>query len=138
VVPDASLREITRIGRAGRAGRALPVLSAAIAGSFHLVMVPLKMLAAVGPSRFSDVTPPRRNPMAIGPKTIGRFHTGAPQRCWARSYSPLLSGESDPPKSVCSDMNSSMPAPEPFGWYVRVWPGQALLNVATNRVIALV
>ena len=134
MVPDASLRDTTRIGRAGRS---VPVLSVAIAGSFQVVMVPLKMLAAVGPSRFSDVRAPRRNPMATGPKTIGRFHTGAPQRCWARSYSPLLSGESEPPKSVWSDMNSSMPAPEPLGWYVRVWPGQAWLNVATNRDIAL-
>ncbi len=54
VVPDWSLRKTTWIGSAGRV---VPELSAVIAGSFQVVMLPLKIFAAVGPSRFSDVTP---------------------------------------------------------------------------------
>src|ERR1700730_15702015 len=54
VVPDRSLRNTTRIGSAGSV---TPALSAWIAGSFQLVMAPLKILAAVGASRFSELTP---------------------------------------------------------------------------------
>src|ERR1700753_923102 len=54
VVPDWSLRNTTWMGRSGSA---VPALSAVIAGSFHVLMVPLKIFAVVGPSRFSEVTP---------------------------------------------------------------------------------
>ncbi|COY57004.1 Uncharacterised protein [Mycobacterium tuberculosis] len=53
-VPDLSLRKITLIGVGGRS---VPELRAWICGSFHTVMVPLKILAVVGPSRFSVLTP---------------------------------------------------------------------------------
>ena len=52
--------------------------------------------------------------MAMGPNTTGRFHTGDPQRCRALADSSLLSGESEPPKSVWLPMNSPIPAPEPL------------------------
>src|SRR5580698_2100194 len=54
VVPDWSLRNTTWIGRLGNA---VPALRAVIAGSFHVLIVPLKIFAVVAPSRFSEVTP---------------------------------------------------------------------------------
>src|SRR6185437_9748998 len=54
VVPDWSLRNTTWIGRSGRV---VPAFSAATAGSFHVLIVPLKIFAVVGPSKFSEVTP---------------------------------------------------------------------------------
>jgi hypothetical protein len=54
VVPDSSLRNTTWIGSFGNA---TPGLSAWIAGSFHVVIAPLKILAAVAPSRLSELTP---------------------------------------------------------------------------------
>ena len=41
----------------GADGMLAPGLSALIAGSSHLVMPPLKILASVGPSSFSELTP---------------------------------------------------------------------------------
>ena len=54
MVPDSSERKFTTIGAAGRF---LPGFSAAIAGSFHVLTVPLKTLASVGPSSARSVTP---------------------------------------------------------------------------------
>src|ERR1700722_1298472 len=71
VVPDSSARKTTWIGSAGIAK---PLFSASIAGSFHWVMAPLKILATVGPSRASEATVLRLKVTAIGPKTSGRCH----------------------------------------------------------------
>ncbi|CNJ97763.1 Uncharacterised protein [Mycobacterium tuberculosis] len=93
-----------------------PLLSAWIAGSFQVVMAPLKIFAKVGPSRVSDVTVLMLKVTAMGPNTTGRFHAGEPpQRCWAAVASSGFSGESEPPKSVCLPLNSLIPAPEPLG-----------------------
>jgi hypothetical protein len=92
--------------RMGSAGSLTAGFSLAIAGSFQPVMVPLKILAAVEPSRISDATSLTLYVMATGPNTTGRFHAGEPQRCWAASYSGGSSGESDPPKSVWLPVNS--------------------------------
>src|ERR1700739_2929792 len=54
VVPDWSLRKTTWMGVAGMLVFGLRAL---IAGSSHVVIAPLKILAAVGPSRFSELTP---------------------------------------------------------------------------------
>ena len=54
VVPDSSERKNTEIGADGSV---TPGFSAAIAGSFQVLMVPWKILAAVGPSRISLSTP---------------------------------------------------------------------------------
>ncbi|VBA36365.1 hypothetical protein LAUMK13_01088 [Mycobacterium innocens] len=54
MVPDLSLRKITWMGVGGRLASELRAL---IAGSSHRVMVPLKIFAVVGPSRFSLLTP---------------------------------------------------------------------------------
>ena len=97
VVPDSSLRNTTRIGSSGSFDTQV---QQRIAASFHMVIWPLKIWAAAGPSRFSDVTPLTLKAMAMGPTTIGRFHAGEPHRCCALAYSSMFSGESDPPKSV--------------------------------------
>ena len=54
MVPDSSLRKITTIGSAGSD---VPALRAAISGASQLLTAPLKILAAVGPSKTSESTP---------------------------------------------------------------------------------
>ena len=56
VVPEPSERWTTTMSVPGSVA---PLLSAAICGSFHFVIVLRKMPATVGPSRFSSVTPGR-------------------------------------------------------------------------------
>src|ERR1700742_126467 len=95
-------------------GRLLLPFNAVIAGSFHLVMAPLKILASVGASHVRSSVDLTLNVIAIGPKTAGRFHASLPpQRCLAPAYSSPLSGESEPPKSVLAPMKSETPAPDP-------------------------
>src|ERR1700727_3277108 len=69
VVPDWSLRNTTWIGRSGSG---VPALSAAIAGAFQFLIVPLKILAAIGPSRFRGMTPLPFQATAIAPSTTRR------------------------------------------------------------------
>ena len=87
-----------------------------MAGSFQVVMPPLKIFPRVGPSSTSLSTPGTLYVTAIGPKTTGRFQASEPQRLAAAATSPLsaLSGESEPPKSVWLPVNSLTPAPDPF------------------------
>src|SRR6202008_2303643 len=54
VVPDSSLRKTTLMGVDGMLAFGF---SALIAGSSHVLIAPLKILAAVGPSRISELTP---------------------------------------------------------------------------------
>src|SRR5665647_833662 len=54
VVPDSSERKKTLMASVGRV---TPGLIAAIAGSFHLVMAPLKILAVTAGVRISLATP---------------------------------------------------------------------------------
>ena len=54
VVPDSSERKKTLMGVAGRV---TPLLSAAMAGSFHMVILPSKILAATSALRTSLSTP---------------------------------------------------------------------------------
>ena len=63
VVPDLSER---CTGLIARSGRVAPELSAAMAGSFHFVMVPAKMPATVFASRFSESTPGTLKMIAMG------------------------------------------------------------------------
>src|SRR3954447_9577206 len=56
VVPDSSARETTWIGLSGRFRLSLP-LTALMAGSFHLVMPPLKILAVTDGVSVSLSTP---------------------------------------------------------------------------------
>ena len=54
VVPDSSERKNTLIGEAGRVA---PEFRAAMAGSFHVVTTPLKILAATSALRTRLLTP---------------------------------------------------------------------------------
>ena len=63
VVPESSER---CTGVMARSGSVAPSLSAAIAGSFHLVIVPAKMPAMVAASRLSVSTPSTLKITAIG------------------------------------------------------------------------
>src|SRR5665648_656765 len=75
VVPDSSERKKTLMSCAGGV---TPGLMAAIAGSFHLVMAPLKILAVTAGVRISFSTPLRLKATAMGPVTMGRFQAGEP------------------------------------------------------------
>src|SRR3984885_14321668 len=110
LVPDASLRETTWMSSAG-----MFPFSAVMAGSSQRVMAPLKILASVGASKLRTSVVLTLKVIAIGPKTAGRFHASVPpQRCLAPAYSPPLSGESEPPKSVLAARKSVTPAPDPL------------------------
>src|SRR6478752_7089510 len=70
VVPDSSLRKNTLIAVAGSF---TPGLILAMAGSFHVVIWPRKILAMTSGVRMSLSTPFSLYATAIGPVTIGRF-----------------------------------------------------------------
>ena len=76
VVPDSSLRKNTLIAVLGSV---TPGLTLAIAGSFQVVIWPLKILAMTSGVRMSLSTPFSLYATAIGPVTIGRFQAGDPQ-----------------------------------------------------------
>jgi hypothetical protein len=63
VVPESSER---CTGVIAVSGSSTPSFRAAIAGSFHVVIVPAKMPAMVAASRFSSSTPSRLKMTAIG------------------------------------------------------------------------
>src|SRR5258705_6059008 len=68
VVPDASVRCTTAIAVDGKVA---PEFSAAILGSFHVVIDPMKMPARVSALSWSLSTPLTLNATVIGPPTIG-------------------------------------------------------------------
>ncbi len=111
VVPDESERWQVVMSVLGRLA---PEFSAAIAGSFHLVIFPEKMPATVLPSSFSpaidagdvvgdrDGSEDRRH--LDGRSTTGRL---------ASAISAGFKVESLPPKSTVFCVNCATPAPEP-------------------------
>src|SRR5476649_300449 len=113
VVPESSERKKTLMGSAGRV---TPGLSAAIAGSFHVLMTPLKIFAVTAGVRISLSTPLTLKATAIGPVTMGKFQAGDPQVLSASTCSMLvapafafsLSAESEPAKSTWPAMNCLM------------------------------
>ncbi len=113
VVPEESDRCTVRIVASGSLA---PLLRDAIAGSFHLVTLPLKICASTEGVNVRSVTPETLKTTAIGPGTMGRL-TALPvlQRLSAAATSPLsgLSGESEPANEVCAFVKSVMPWPEP-------------------------
>ena len=113
VVPEESLRWKVWIVVAGSV---VPELSAAIAGSFHLVILPEKICAIVGADSCRLVTPLRWYATAIGPTTIGRS-TAWPdlQRLSAEVLSEPFSGESEPAKTIWPWLKLVTPAPDPVG-----------------------
>src|SRR5215472_7818255 len=75
VVPEESDRRTIVIDVPGSL---IPGLSAAIAGSFHFVIVPWKIPAMTGPDSCSLLTVGRLYAMAIGPSTTGKYRTVLP------------------------------------------------------------
>ena len=90
-----------------------PLLAAAIAGSFHLVILPRKICAISFGVRVSLVTPLTLNEIATGPVTIGMSMAGEPQVVVAAAMSAALSAASEPAKSTLPDLKSVTPWPEP-------------------------
>src|SRR4051794_35614462 len=112
VVPDSSERWTTVMFDEGRL---TPAFSFAIAGSFHFLIFPRKMLAIVGPSSFRPpLTPWRLYETVIAPNAVGMW-TGWPFFSAAVSSSSFIGG-SLPAKSVLLLVRSEMPWPEPTGW----------------------
>src|SRR3974377_1238169 len=75
VVPDGAERPAIVIALLGRL---TPELSAAIAGSFHLVILPWKMFARTVASSFRLLTPDRLYETVIGPRKTGKYSTVLP------------------------------------------------------------
>src|SRR3974377_679137 len=92
VVPEESERTAIVIALLGRL---TPELSAVIAGSFHLVILPWKMFARTVASSFMFETPDRLYAIAIGPRKTGKYSTVLPLK-FAFSLSGI--GESEPAK----------------------------------------
>ena len=85
-----------------------------MAGSFQLVISPLKIFATVSTERLSSSMPSMWKATATGPTTRGRCQASLPPQRFAASAIWLsFSGESEPPKSTWPAMNCFWPAPEP-------------------------
>ena len=83
-----------------------------MAGSFHVVILPMKMSASVGPSitRPSAAIPVRWTTGTMPPITIGNCASPASSRSLA------FSGASVAPKVTVLALICLMPAPEPIDW----------------------
>src|ERR1700752_4040664 len=109
-----------------------------MAGSFHLVIWPWKILASTSAFTTSFSTPSMLYANATGPNTSGRFHAGLPpQRAAALGFWSSLRAESEPAKSTCLAMNWSTPAPEPVGLYAKVLPEHVWPHTLLNSAMAL-
>src|SRR5215469_8411425 len=93
VVPEESDRRTITICVPGSL---IPGFSAAIAGSFHFVMVPWKIPAMTGPDSCSLPTVGRLYAMAIGPITTGKYRTVLPLK--PASSEAGIGAVSDPAK----------------------------------------
>ncbi len=95
----------------------------AIAGSFHLVILPMKIMPMVlAESVIGSFTSGRLYVTAIGPAAIGRFQASLPPQrflaasvCTTPSDASLLSAESEPAQSTWPAMKLATPSPEPVG-----------------------
>src|SRR3954470_8592501 len=111
VVPESSERWNAWIFRSGSF---TPGFSLAIAGSFQLLILALKILAMVGVSSVSLSTPEMLMPRAIGPPTIGRSMPWPPEQTFLEAVtSSGFSAESEPAKATWPLLNAVTPAPEP-------------------------
>ena len=88
VVPESSERWMTAIAVSGRS---TPSLSAAMASSFHFVIVPLKTFATVSADMFRESTPSRLKATAIGLTYAGTSIGSSPLHC---SFAALSSPSS--------------------------------------------
>src|SRR5579859_1951469 len=107
VVPEESERT-ARV--TGVLGRLTPELSAVIAGSFHLVILPWKMFAMTVGLSLRLLTPGRLYDIVIGPMTTGKYSTFLPLKL---GNSVLGMGESEPAKLTTPEARSVRPLPEP-------------------------
>ena len=107
VVPEGSERWT---GMMSASGSATPEFSAVIAGSFHFVIWPRKILAVVSPSSFSLVTPDRLYDSVIGPATVGNSSVAPP---WYLEASAAGGATSVPAKSTRFACRSVCPLPDP-------------------------
>src|SRR5436190_18920572 len=109
VVPDPSDRCTTWMPVLGRLA---PELSALIAGSFHVLILPAKMPATVWPDSLRSVTPLTLYSTAMPPPVQGMCCTAPPLATAACSSSGFI-GTSVAPKSTVRFVNCVMPAPDP-------------------------
>ncbi len=116
VVPEESERWMIVIEVLGRFW---PGLSALIAGSFHLVILPLKMSAMIGPVSFRPLlTPGRLYDTVIAPAATGNWSTGP----FIALNCAGLSDGSLPANATVADSRSVWPAPDPTGLKLTVRP----------------
>src|SRR4051812_25216440 len=112
VVPEPSERCTTWIPVAGRLAAEL---SALMAGSFQVLILPAKMPASVSGESFRSLRPERLYSTAIPPADHGTVVTWPPLAT-APCSSVALMGTSVAPKSMVPAVNCWMPAPEPTPW----------------------
>src|SRR3954452_11264038 len=108
VVPDASVRCTTAIGADGSVA---PGLSAAIFGSFHVVICAWKIPASTSGLSWSLSTPLRLNDTVIGAPTVGKYKTSPPLKV---ALSASLIKLSVPANCTTWLARSVLPAPEPL------------------------
>src|SRR5215467_15913737 len=107
VVPDESERTARLIGVLGRL---TPGLSALIAESFQVLILPWKMFAIVGMSSFRWLTTERLYDIVIGPSMTGKYSTVFPLKFPTSSEGI---GESEPANWTTPEARSERPLPEP-------------------------
>src|SRR5256885_1864725 len=107
VVPEESERTARVIGVLGRLA---PELSALMAGSFQVLILPWKMPAMTFGSSFRPLTPGRLYDIVIGPMMTGKYSTSLP---WKLALSLSGIGESEPAKLTVPPARSVRPLPEP-------------------------
>src|SRR4051812_16030230 len=130
VLPELSER---CTGRIGVFGSVVPALSAAIFGSFQVLIVPEKMPARTSGESLRLCTPGRLYVKTIAPAVIGvctallvlPAPVPVPQRASAAFCSSSFISESLPAKSTWLSLKDWMPAPEPVALYCTCAPGQA-------------
>ena len=105
VVPEPSERCTTVIAVAGNSASGL---SAAILGSFHVVISAWKIPAITSGLSCSSVTPSRLNETVIGAATVGKNNTVLGKT------SPSLGSESLPAKSTVPAESCERPSEEPL------------------------
>src|SRR6476659_8222121 len=107
VVPEESDRTARVIAVLGRLA---PELSALIAGSFQVLILPEKMPAMVAGDSFRSLTPDRLYDIVIGPMMTGKYSTVLP---WKLALSLSAIGEAEPAKLTVPAARSVRPLPEP-------------------------
>ena len=111
VVPEPSERWTTAMAVSGRV---TPALFAAIAGSFHFVILPRKMSATLAESSWSLGVSGRLKMTTTAPSAVGMWRILVP--AWRAAISSSFMAASEAPKSTVCWVIAVMPAPEPLAW----------------------